>query len=151
MLFYLYFYSYIHILSFCTTACTKSWIFSQVFSKNVGEICRTTILNSTFQIIFQKKCLSRHIKKIMIYSNDFLQVCLIMWWVFLLNNDFETVLLPRVYLFKLKHQILSGLSNVLSKIHENRLWKSCMEEAHTLTKKRNAFTDIFQRISLDFK
>ena len=92
-------------------------------------------MNCTFQRIFRKKCSSKHGKKRIIYSSDFLQVCLIMWWVFLLNNNFETVLLPWVYLFKLKHQILSVLSNVLSKIHPKRLWKSCMEEAHTLTKK----------------
>ena len=29
--------------------------------------------------------------------------------------------------------------------------KSCIEEAYTLTKKGNAFADIFQQISLDFK
>ena len=92
-------------------------------------------MNCTFQRIFRKKCSSKHGKKRIIYSSDFLQVCLIMWWVFLLNNNFETVLLPWVYLFKLKHQILSVLSNVLSKIHLKRLWKSCTEEAHTLTKK----------------
>ena len=92
-------------------------------------------MNSTFQRIFQKKCWSKHRKKRIIYSSDFLQVCLIMWWIFPLNNNFETVLLPRVYLFKLKHQILSSLWNVLREIHEKCLWKSCMEEAHTLTKK----------------
>ena len=54
-----------------------------------------------------------------------------------MKNNFETVFLLRVYLFKLKHQ--------------KRLWKSCIEEAYTLTKKGNAFADIFQQISLDFK
>ena len=54
-----------------------------------------------------------------------------------MKNNFETVFLLRVYLLKLKHQ--------------KRLWKSCIEEAYTLTKKGNAFADIFQQISLDFK
>ena len=58
-----------------------------------------------------------------------------MWWIFPLNSNFETVILPWFYLFTLKHQNLSSLWNMLRKIHEKRLWKSCMEEAHTLTKK----------------
>ena len=68
-----------------------------------------------------------------------------------MENSFERVFLLRVYLLKLKHQILSSLSNVLNKIHEKRLWESCIGEVYTLTKKGNAFADIFQQISLDFK
>ena len=115
-------------------------------------------MNSTFLRIFLKKCWSKHRKKRIIYSSEFFQVCLIMWWIFLLNNNFETVLLPRVSLFKLKHQILSGLSNMLRKIHLKRLWKSSMEEAHNSLRKKclhkyfpiNLFSLIFSLILSNF-
>ena len=73
------FYSYIHILSFCTYSFQlyKNWAFSQVFSKHFEEICRAPILNSTFQGIFLKKCSSKHRKITIICLSDFLQVCFI--------------------------------------------------------------------------